>query len=294
MTIGQTVFLNGTFRPTGEAAISPFDRGFLFAHAAYEVTAVYDGRFIDLEGHLARLDRTLAGIDIPNPYTDDAWANLHLELIDRNGLEEGLVYLEVTAGAYGMRDFAGPETFAPTVFLYADSKPLIGEVARDGIRAIFMDDTRWKRRDMKTVQLLSQALAYRAAKGEGAETAFLVEGGKVTEAASANAWIVDAEGRLITRELSPSILPGITRAGVLSLLEGTGIELVERAFTPEEAQGAAEAFTSSAGAMIAPVIALNGRPVGDGRPGRVTRRIQRLYYEAMGADVAKVAPWALG
>ncbi len=294
MTIGRTVYLNGKFCPVEDAAISPFDRGFLFAHAAYEVTAVYDGRFIDLEGHLSRLRRTLEGISISNPYSDEAWAEIHTDLIDKNGVEEGLVYLEVTGGAYGMRDFAGPETFTPTVFLYADTRPLIGEAARDGIKAITLGDTRWKRRDMKTVQLLSQALAYRTAREAGADTAFMVEDGLVTEAASANAWIVDAEGRLITRELSHSILPGITRAGVLSLLNGTGIELVERAFTPEEAAGAVEAFTTSAGAMVAPVITLDGKPVGSGKPGPVTRRIQRLYYEAMGADVAAVAPWALG
>jgi len=294
MTIGRTVYLNGKFCPVEDAAISPFDRGFLFAHAAYEVTAVYDGRFIDLEGHLSRLRRTLEGISISNPYSDEAWAEIHTDLIDKNGVAEGLVYLEVTGGAYGMRDFAGPETFTPTVFLYADTRPLIGEAARDGIKAITLGDTRWKRRDMKTVQLLSQALAYRTAREAGADTAFMVEDGLVTEAASANAWIVDAEGRLITRELSHSILPGITRAGVLSLLDGTGIELVERAFTPEEAAGAVEAFTTSAGAMVAPVITLDGKPVGSGKPGPVTRRIQRLYYEAMGADVAAVAPWALG
>ena len=294
MTIGQTVFLNGTFCPVGDAVISPFDRGFLFAHAAYEVTAVYNGRFIDLEGHLSRLRRTLDGIAIPNPYADERWAGIHADLVDKNGMEEGLVYLEVTGGAYGMRDFAGPETFTPTVFLYADARPLIGEVARDGIRAIFLEDTRWKRRDMKTVQLLSQALAYRVAREAGAETAFLVEDGVVTEAASANAWIVDGEGHLITRELSHSILPGITRAGVLSLLKGSGIKLIERAFTPDEAVSAAEAFTTSAGAMVAPIVAIDGKPVGNGQPGPMTRRIQRLYYEAMGADVAVVAPWTLG
>lgn len=294
MTIGQTVFLNGAFRPVGEATISPFDRGFLFAHAAYEVTAVYDGKFIDLERHLSRLRRTLDGIAIPNPYSDEAWAEIHTDLIDKNGVEEGLVYLEVTGGAYGLRDFAGPETFEPTVFLYADARPLIGEAARDGIKAIFLEDSRWKRRDMKTVQLLSQALAYRAAREAGADTAFMVEDGYVTEAASANAWIVDTAGRLITRELSHSILPGITRAGVMDLLKGSGIELVERAFTPDEVRGAAEAISTSAGAMVAPVVMIDGQPVGDGKPGPVTRRIQRLYYEAMGADVAAVAPWALG
>lgn len=294
MTIGRTVYLSGKFCPVEDAAISPFDRGFLFAHAAYEVTAVYDGRFIDLEGHLSRLRRTLEGISIPNPHSDEQWAGIHADLVDKNGMEEGLVYLEVTGGAYGMRDFAGPETFSPTVFLYTDARPLIGDVARDGIKAITLSDTRWKRRDMKTVQLLSQALAYRAAREAGAETAFLVEDGLVTEAASANAWIVDADGRLITRELSHSILPGITRAGVLSLLKGSGIEVVERSFTPEEAAKATEAFTTSAGAMVAPVVALDGKPIGHGQPGPVTRKIQRLYYEAMGADVADVAPWVLG
>jgi D-alanine transaminase len=294
MTIGRTVFLNGAFRPVGEATISPFDRGFLFAHAAYEVTAVYDGKFIDLERHLSRLRRTLDGIAIPNPYSDEAWAEIHTDLIDKNGVEEGLVYLEVTGGAYGLRDFAGPETFEPTVFLYADARPLIGDAAREGIKAIFLEDSRWKRRDMKTVQLLSQALAYRAAREAGADTAFMVEDGYVTEAASANAWIVDTAGRLITRELSHSILPGITRAGVMDLLKGSGIELVERAFTPDEVRGAAEAISTSAGAMVAPVVMIDGQPVGDGKPGPVTRRIQRLYYEAMGVDVAVVAPWALG
>ncbi|WP_321488274.1 aminotransferase class IV [uncultured Hyphomonas sp.] len=294
MTIGRTVYLNGKFCPVEDATISPFDRGFLFAHAAYEVTSVYDGRFIDLEGHLSRLRRTLEGISIPNPYSDEKWAEIHTELVDKNGMEEGTVYLEVTGGAYGLRDFAGPETFLPTVFLYSDARPLIGDLARDGIRAITLDDTRWKRRDMKTVQLLSQALAYRTAREAGAETAFMVEDGFVTEAASANAWIVDAEGKLITRELSHSILPGITRAGVVSLLKTEGLEIIERAFTPEEAATAREVFTTSSGAIVAPVIAIDGNPVGNGEPGPVTRRVQRLYFEAMGADLAAVAPWALG
>lgn len=243
---------------------------------------------------MSRLGRTLAGIGIPDPLKGDGWGKVHRDLIDYNNLTEGLIYLQVTAGAYGLRDFAGPEEFEPTVFLYADARPLIGATARDGIRAIFLDDTRWKRRDMKTTQLLSQALAYRAARQAGADTAFMVEDGRVTEAASANAWIVDAEGQLVTRDLSPSILPGITRAGVLDLLEGSGLHLVERAFTPDEALGAKEAFTTSAGAMIAPVIAIDGQAIGTGKPGPVTRQVQRLYYQAMGADVASVAPWTLG
>ena len=294
MTICPLVHLNGAVLPLAEARISPLDRGFLFAHAAYEVTAVYGGRFVDLEGHIARLSRTLAGISIPDPHSAEGWASLHRELIAHNDLVEGLVYLQVTGGAYDARDFAGPQAFTPTVFAYADIKPLIGPAARDGISAVFLDDSRWKKRDMKTTQLLSQALAYRTAKGQGADTALMVEDGFVTEAASANAWIVTQAGEIITRDLSPSILSGITRAGVMKLRETGAFTITERAFTPEEAVNAAEVFTSSAGAMIAPVVRLEGKPVGDGRPGPVTRRIQKLYYEAMGADVAVAAPFVLG
>ena len=291
MTLCPLVHLNGALLPLADAHISPLDRGFLFAHAAYEVTAVYGGRFVDLEGHIARLERTLAGISIPNPHSSEGWENLHRELIAHNDLVEGLVYLQVTGGAYDARDFAGPQSFTPTVFAYADTKPLIGASAREGVAAVFLDDSRWKKRDMKTTQLLSQALAYRAAKGQGAETALMVEDGLVTEAASANAWIVTQEGEIITRDLSPSILSGITRAGVMKLREAGEFTITERAFTPEEVVNAAEVFTSSAGAMVAPVVVVDGRPVGDGRPGPVTRKIQKLYYEAMGADVAVAAPF---
>jgi D-alanine transaminase len=293
MPVCPIVHLNGSFVPFGEAWVSPLDRGFLFAHAAYEVTAVYGGRFADLEGHIGRLSRTLNGIGIPSPHGPSGWEQLHTELIVRNNVTEGLVYLEVTAGAYDARDFAGPEAFSPTVFAFADAKPLIGAPARDGIKAIFLDDTRWKRRDMKTTQLLSQALAYRAAKAVGADTALMVEDGHVTEAASANAWIVTRTGEIITRQLSSAILPGITREGVFGLQAAGGFAISERAFTPAEALGAAEVFTTSAGAMILPVTHLDGAPVGDGRPGPVTRRLQRLYYEAIGADVSAAAPWVL-
>jgi D-alanine transaminase len=293
MAIGPLAYWNGTLCSVTDIAISPFDRGFLFAHAAYEVTAVYGARFVDLAGHTARLARTLDGLDIPNPHTPDGWADLHQRLINANAMTEGLVYLQVTAGDYGLRDFAGPEIYTPNVFLYADAKPLIGAVARNGIRAVFIDDMRWKRRDMKTTQLLSQGLAYRAARAAGADTALMVEAGYVTEAASANAWIVTAAGELVTRQLSPAILSGITRAGIIALVGELGVTLHQRAFTPAEARAAREVFTSSAGAMIAPVTHLDGQPVGEGRPGPVTRRVQRAYYQAMGADVAAAAAFAL-
>ncbi|MEO1472644.1 MAG: aminotransferase class IV [Pseudomonadota bacterium] len=287
---GETVYLNGLFLPANEARISPFDRGFLFAHAAYEVTAMYDGRLVDWPGHAARLARTLEGIALPVPVAD--LEALHIELADRNAMAEGLVYLQVTGGAYGFRDFAGPESLEPSVFMFVSPKALIGAAARDGIAAVSLPDTRWRRRDFKTTQLLSQALAYRTAQAAGAQTAFMHEDGTVTEAASANAWIVTAEGMLVTRDLSTDILHGITRAKALSLLNPADVSVEERSFSLEEVRGAREAFTTSAGAIIAPVIALDGAPIGDGKPGPVTRQVQRLYYEAMGADVASVAPWA--
>ena len=276
MPIGETVYLNGAFTRRKDALISPLDRGFLFSHAAYEVTAIYGGKLIDFDGHMSRLGNTLEAISIPNPHDPAMWTDIHTQLISRNQLSEGLIYLEVSAGTYDSRDFAGPEIFTPTIFLFADHRPLINEVAEHGIKAIFLNDIRWRRRDIKTTQLLSQALAYRSAREAGAKTAFMVE-----------------DGYLITRNLSSDILPGITRGHVIARLRERGLPVEERPFTPDDAYAAKEIFTTSAGAMIAPVIQLEDRPVGDGKPGPVTRQVQRLYYEAIGADVATAAPWAL-
>ena len=288
MGVCKFAYLNDRFITANEAAISPFDRGFLFAHAAYEVTAVYNGKLIDADGHLARLERTLAGIAIPMAWSGEELIRLHEELLVRNHMSEGLVYLQISAGAYGFRDFAGPEEIRPTLFMYTDERELIGELARDGITAITLEDTRWARRDMKTTQLLSQALAYRAAQEAGARTAWMVEDGLVTEAASANAWIVTSDGKLVTRDLTPAILPGITRAAVMKLTEATGLKVEERAFTPNEAKSATEAFTTSSGAIIAPITAIDDVTIGEGRPGPVTRQIQKAYYTAMGADIAAI------
>ena len=286
MGVCKFVYLNDQIVTAEHAQISPFDRGFLFAHAAYEVTAVYGGKLVDADGHIARLERTLAGISIPMAWRGEEIIQRHETLLQRNGMREGLVYLQITAGAYGFRDFVGPEEFRPNLFMYCDERQLIGEAARDGIAAITLPDTRWSRRDMKTTQLLSQALAYRGAKEAGAATAWMTEEGYVTEAASANAWIVDADGALITRDLSSAILPGITRASVLQQLSRDGLSVVERRFTPDEARKASEAFTTSAGALIAPIISLDGEEIGNGAPGPITRRVQRLYYSQMGADVS--------
>lgn len=291
MSLGEWVYLNGAFHQANAAQISPFDRGYLFAQAAYEVTAVYNGVLIDFDAHLVRLDRTLKGIDIAQPEEDIT--ALHNDIIARNGLTEGLVYLQVSAGNHGPRDFYGPEILAPSLFLFTATRELIGEAAKHGLTAISAEDTRWTRRDMKTTQLLSQILAYRAARRDGANTALLHENGTVTEFASANAWLVTADGTLITRDLSAALLAGITRQSLLKLLHDAGLKIEERAFTLAEARAAQELFSSSTGMVIAPVLSLDGTPIGHGAPGPVTRAVQRIYYDYIGADIARVAPWAL-
>jgi D-alanine transaminase len=278
--------LNGEFARAGEARISVNDRGFLFAHAAYEVTAVLDRRLIDFEHHMARLVRTLAGIEIARPDLD--FAALHKEMIARNQLREGLIYVQVTAGSPGPRDYYGPEAFIPTVYMFATHKSLIGDVAREGLTAISYEDTRWQRRDLKTTQLLTQTLAYRAARRAGADTAILHESGMITEAASANLWIVTQDGTLVTRNLSSALLPGITRNRLLALLGEAGHKIEERPCSIAELKTAREAFTSSTGVVIAPVLSLDGEAIGSGQPGPITRKVQTAYYQYIGADTTKM------
>ncbi|MEL6414015.1 MAG: aminotransferase class IV [Pseudomonadota bacterium] len=278
------VYLDGAFLPASEARVSPFDRGFLFAQSVYEVTSVYAGKLVDFGPHMARLKRSLAGLEIVAPEVD--FAAIHEDLIAKNKLEEGLIYLQVTAGEHGPRDFYGPETLTPSVFLFASHRKLIGEAARDGITAISLEDTRWKRRDYKTTQLVSQSLAYRAARRAGAVTAIMHEDGMITEAASANLWIVSEDGALITRNLSSALLPGITRERVQALVGDLSVE--ERPFSLDELFSAREAFTSSTGAMIAPLFEVDGKPIAHGIPGPVTRRIQAAYYEFIGADLSAI------
>ena len=280
------VYLDGSYLAAEDAQISPFDRGYLFGQAGYEVTAVFNGKLIDFDAHMARLERTLAGLEIPFP---DADLNaIHEALIERNHLREGLVYLHVTAGVPGPRDYHGPEIFKPSVFMCVTHKQLIGDIARDGLTAISVEDTRWKRRDFKTTQLVSQSLAYRAARRAGSETAIFVEDGLVTEAASANLWMVTQDGRLVTRSLSPALLAGITRRRLIRLLKDQVSAIEERTFSLEELLGAAEAFTSSTGVVIAPVLKVDGKPIGNGRPGRITRQVQTAYYQYIGADVERL------
>ncbi|AWN40254.1 D-amino-acid transaminase [Methylobacterium durans] len=276
--MSRTVYLDGRFVPFEEARVPIMDRGFLFADGIYEVSAVLDGRLVDNAAHLARLDRSLSEIGIANPYTIEAWTRLQIDLVARNGLTEGLVYMQVTRGV-AERDFAFPAAGTPpTVVMFTQGKAIrANPLAETGAKVITVEDLRWKRRDIKSVALLAQVLAKQSAAAANVAEAWMVEDGVVTEGSSSTAFIVTGDDRIVTRPLSTAILPGITRKAVLRLAAEGGLGIEERPFSVEEAYAAAEAFYTSASAFVMPVVAIDGRPVGEGRPGPRTRRLRELY-----------------
>jgi D-alanine transaminase len=275
--VSRIVYVNGAYLPEEEARISVFDRGFLFADAVYEVTSVLGGRLVDFAGHLARLHRSLAELEMAPPLDDAGIEAVHRELLARNGVEEGMIYLQVTRGAAD-RDFAWPKEAGPSFVAFTQARPLVETASgRDGIRVISVPDIRWARRDIKTVQLLAPSWCKMMAKKAGKDDAWLVEDGLVTEGSSTNAWIVDEHGQLRTRDTQSNILHGITRAAVLRLAAEAQLRVEERPFSVAEAQAAAEAFMTAASAFVTPVVEIDGRPIGEGGPGPVTRRLRELY-----------------
>jgi D-alanine transaminase len=277
----RIVYLNGDFLPFAEARVPIMDRGFLFADGIYEVSAVLDGRLVDNEAHLARLDRSLGEIDIRNPHSLSEWVALQTDLVARNGLSEGLVYMQVTRGVYE-RDFAYPPAdTAPTVMMFTQAKAVAkNPLAESGAKVITVPDLRWKRRDIKSVALLAQVLAKQQAAEAGVAEAWMVEDGAVTEGSSSTAFIVSRERVLVTRPLSTALLPGITRASVLRLAQEADLRIEERLIPVDEAYAAQEAFYTSASAFVMPVVQIDGRQIGEGRPGPLTRRLRALYIEA--------------
>jgi len=275
----RIVYVNGEYLPESAATVSIFDRGFLMADGVYEVTSVLDGRLLEFEGHLKRLRRSLAELDMPSPASDEEIEAIHHELIARNGVEEGGIYLQVTRGPAD-RDFLYPSDPKPTLVLFTQARPLIeSPAARTGIRVIATPDIRWARRDIKTVQLLAPSMAKMAAKAAGKDDAWMIEDGTVTEGSSNNAYIVTGDGRIVTRELSNDILHGITRAAVLRFAREAQMKVEERPFTLEEAKAAAEAFITSASTFVMPVVEIDGARIGEGTPGPVARRLREIYIE---------------
>jgi len=277
----RTVYLNGEYLPEDEARISIFDRGFVFADAVYEVTSVIDGKLLDFDGHVARLKRSLAELDIREPLTREALLDIHRELVARNDITQGLIYLQISRGNPGDRDFLFPsEDVAPTVVLFTQSVPNLVDApkARTGIKVISIPDLRWDRRDIKTVQLLYPSMAKMMAKKAGADDGWFVQDGFVTEGTANNAYIVK-DGTIITRALSNDILHGITRATLLDYAREAQMKIVERNFTIEEAQSADEAFITGASTFVTPVVEIDGTAVGSGEPGRIAIRLRELYIQ---------------
>ncbi len=277
--MSRIVYVNGRYVPEEQAVISVFDRGFLMADAVYEVTAVLDGRLVDFAGHMARLHRSLGELDMGIPVNDAELEAIHRELMARNALREGGIYLQVTRGAAD-RDFVFPDDAVPGLVLFTQAREIAASpLAERGMKVISIPDIRWGRRDIKTVQLLAPSLGKMQAKRAGKDDAWLVEDGMVTEGTSNNAHIVTRDGTLVTRGLSNAILHGITRASVLAFARETGTRVEERAFSVAEAQQAAEAFITSASAFVMPVVEIDGVPVGDGVPGPVAKRLRAIYIE---------------
>jgi D-alanine transaminase len=283
----RTVYVNGPYCPYAEARVHAEDRGFQFGDAVYEVCEVRGGRLVDETRHMQRLARSLAELGIPAPMSKGAWSSVMRETIRRNRVVDGLVYLQVSRGARP-RDFLFPPAHVkPTVVCLARgvSPARLEAAAAAGIAIKTMPDTRWARCDIKTVMLLPASLAKEAARGEGAKEAWFVDDrGHVTEGASSNAWIVDREGRLVTRQIDNAILRGVTRTTLIDLLKRENIELVERPFSVEEAQAAREAFITSATNFVMPVVRIDGKPIGNGAPGLLSLKLRAEFHTA--AEIA--------
>ncbi len=279
--MSRTVYVNGDYVPEEDAKISVFDRGFLFADGVYEVTSVLGGKLIDFEGHKVRLQRSLHELAMRAPVTMDELLEIHREMVRLNEIDDGLVYLQVTRGSGGDRDFVFPsDDTVPSLVLFTQSKPGItdSEASKTGIKIISIPDIRWGRRDIKTVQLLYPSMGKMMAKAAGVDDAWMVEDGFVTEGTSNNAYIVKGS-KIITRHLGNEILAGITRAAVLRCAKEAQMEVEERSFTVDEAREADEAFVTSATTFVMPVVEIDGEPLGDGTPGRVARRLREIYLD---------------
>ncbi|WP_031304651.1 D-amino-acid transaminase [Sphingobium quisquiliarum] len=272
-------YLNGQFLPLADARISVLDRGFLFADGIYEVTAVIEGKLIDSRSHLDRLGRSASTIGLPVPLIPDAIEAVQKELVACNGLEEGLIYLQLTRGADEGRDFLPSPDLQPTLVMFVQPKRFLNAPSvKTGIAVVTTPDLRWARRDIKSVGLLAQAMAKRIAADAGAQEAWMVEDGQVTEGASSTAYIVQ-DGAIVTRPYSQAVLAGCTGAALTALAEEAGIAVIHRSFTVAEAQAAQEAFITSASTLCQSVVRIDGQMIGDGKPGPIAAQLRDIYVD---------------
>ena len=275
---GRIVYVNGDYLPEEEGKVSIFDRGFLFADGVYEVTAVVGGKLIDYAPHMERLERSLKEIAMAWPCTKAELRAMHEELIRRNTVKQGWVYMQITRGAAD-RDFKFPKAVGSSLVGFTQVKDIIDNPdAVTGVKVISVPDVRWARRDIKSVMLLAPVLGKQAAYEAGAFEAWMIEDGHVTEGTSSNAYIVK-DGRVITCPLSNRILAGVTRRSLFRLAAESGVTIEERRFTLSEAYEADEAFLTSASNFVLPIVEIDGNRIGGGQPGPVARRLRALFIE---------------
>ena len=274
----RIVFVNDEFINETEAKVSIFDRGFLFADAVYEVTAIIDGKILEWDGHITRLKRSLNELDIKMPIETNKLLDIHYKLIDKNNLTEGLIYLQISRGVDD-RSFDYPDSnVKPTIVLFTQVKSLQeSNLSKNGMKVISVPDIRWARRDIKTVQLLAPSMCKMMAKKSNKDDAWMVQDGFVTEGTSNNAHIITKDNVLVTRNLSNDILAGVTRRSILKYAKEAQIKVEERPFSIEEAKNASEAFVSSATTFIGPVVEIDNKIIGDGKPGKQSLRLREIY-----------------
>jgi len=276
--MSRIVYVNGEYVPEEQGKVSIFDRGFLFADGVYEVTAVIHGKLVDYEPHIERLDRSLGEIRMAWPCTKAELRQVHEELIRRNKIDQGWIYMQVTRGSAD-RDFKFPKEAKSTLIAFTQVKNIVDNPdAVKGVAVVTVPDIRWMRRDIKSVMLLAPVLGKQAAYEKGGFEGWMVEDGKVTEGTSSNAYIVK-DGKVITRPLSTSILAGVTRRSLFRLAKEKGVQIDERAFTPEEAYAADEAFLTSATNFVLPIVEIDGHRISGGQPGPVARKLREIYLE---------------
>jgi D-alanine transaminase len=276
--MSRIAYVAGQYLPHRQAAVHIEDRGYQFADGVYEVIAVVGGKLVDEEPHIARLNRSLGELRIPMPMGEAALKIVMHEVIRRNDVDNGIIYLQVTRGA-APREHAFPKSIKPTLVATAKrTKPPDPKLSRDGIRVITIPDIRWERCDIKSVALVANVLGKQQARECGAYEAWQVDGDDmVTEGTSTNAWIVTMDGSVVTRAADNAILRGVTRGAVLDIIRKEGLEFIERPFTVAEAKAAREAFLTSTTAELLPVVTIDDTPVANGKPGSLSEKLRAAY-----------------
>lgn len=276
--MSRIAYVNGQYLPEADAKVSIFDRGFLFADGVYEVTPIVNGRLVDYDAHIERLDRSLKELRMAWPCTAAELRAMHEELVKRNALREGIIYMQVTRGVAD-RQFNFPKEAKSSLVAFPQVMVLVDNPnARTGVKVVTTPDIRWLRRDIKSVMLLAPVLGKQEAYEKGASEGWMVEDGFVTEGTSSNAYIVK-DNTVITRPLSNRILAGCTRRALFRLAREHGVKIEERAFTPDEAYAADEAFLTSASQFVMPIVEIDGKRVGGGQPGPITRKLRDFFME---------------